>query len=307
MGIYYLLDPLQTLVAADPQAWLGRIVKNRDCPIEGYTPRGSAKPPPLEVEDSIFLDYAQLEERNATQGFKLAILGDILSTSFERSGSEGQSLKAKQLQRLRLHHDDDVFTKVRSQPDVMADIEMWNLRFRRPLYFIVGLLVATDAVHGVSIQKSHGTSGSVDPGQIALLASGVFLPGGSSIGGNQTRGQVSTTDTVTKNQRIVAFEYRVVKRRGITGDPKKSKLSPYKHKGDRTFGSEEDVESESAPLKIVVELGSETFEEFLEDEEAEFNDDASGSEAEDMGTLDDSNKDNVKPEHGLDRCIVVDL
>lgn len=307
MGIYYLLDPLQTLVAADPQAWLGRIVKNRDCPIEGYTPRGSAKTPPLEVEDSIFLDYSQLQERNSTHGFKLAILGDILSTSFERSGSEGQSLKTKQLQRLRLHHDDEVFMKVRSQPDVISDIEMWNLRFRRPLYFIVGLLVATDAVHGVSAQKSHGTSASVDPGQIALLASGVLLPGSSSVGSHQTRGQLSATDTVMKNQRIVAFEYRVVKRRGISRDLNKSKLSPYKNRGDGTFGLEEDLESQSAPLEIMVELGSETFEEFLEDEEAEFNDDASGSGVEDMGTLDDGSKENGKPEHGLDRCIVVDL
>lgn len=303
MGIYYLLGPLQTLVAADPQAWLGRIVKNRDCPIEGYTPRGLAKPAVLEVEDSIFLDYAQLEERNATHGFKLAILGDILSTSLEKSRSQGQSLKAKQLQRLRLHHDEDVFMKVRSQPEVMSDIEMWNLGFRRPLYFIVGLLVATDAIHGASAQKSHGTSVTVDPGQIALLASGVLLPGGTSVGGHQTRGQVSATDTVMKDQRIVAFEYRVVKRRGISRDLAKSALAPYKNKGDGTFALEEDLERETAPLEIVVELGSETFEEFLEDEEAEYADDASGSEVEDeVGIKDDS-----RPEHGLDRCIVVDL
>lgn len=306
MGVYYLLDPLQTLVAADPQAWLGRIVKNRDCPIEGYTPRTRNNPSALEVEGSTFLNYAQLEEKNASHGFKLAILGDTLSTSLERSGAQGQSLKAQQLQRLRLHHDDEVFSKIRGQPEVMTDIAGWNLSFRQALYFVVGILVATDAVQGASIQKSHGASVTVDPGQIALLASGVLLPGGSSVGVHQGRGQLSSTDTVMKDQRIVAFEYRVVKRRGISRDMTKSVLSPYKNKGDGTFALEEDVEHESASLEIVVELGSETFEEFLEDEEAEYEDDTSGSGAEDIGNLDDGTNSGSRPEHGLDRCIVVD-
>ena len=63
--------------------------------------------------------------------------------------------------------------KTLADPEVVSDVEGWDLNVFSPMYFVVGLLVTSDITYNSSETSGHNTKVGVDPVNALSLANGV--------------------------------------------------------------------------------------------------------------------------------------
>ena len=265
---FWLLDPLQTIsTTEDPTAWLGRIVLDYRSPLAAYTPRSSSTSSVSELNQSVFLNFSNIINHITSDSFKVSLL-NLLGVSYEDYKSQAHSFQIAQAQSLRIVQDRDVLAKVLDQVEVTADLEQWRFSTFRPVYFIVGVLLAKDIRYSTKSADRRGVGGDVDPVSIAGLAAGVPMPLSASVGEHHMQSRDDSTESVAQGNRVFAIEYRVLKKRLFSGRPHIETHGP---KGDRAFGLGESDDHSGQEGEVVareqIELDPESFVEAVEDEE----------------------------------------
>lgn len=266
-GTFWLLDPLQSITTTDdPTAWLGRIVYDYHRPLARFTPKSRTALSPPELNETSLLHYSNVVSNINSDNFRLSLL-NLLGLSYEDYRSRSHSFRTKKAQRLRLMQDEDVFTKLRQQSDVLADLKQWDFSPFHPVYLIVGLLVATDVHYDTKHDKKQGIGGHVDPVSVGSLAAGVPIPFDSSVGQHHLREQSDHMEGTVQGTRIFAIEYRVIKKRLFSTH---AHLEPHGPRGDRAFGADKHEErgrvGEDVVEKAMLEEEG-AFAEFVEAEE----------------------------------------
>lgn len=271
---FYLLPPLNTIAVEDPQEWIGRIVKSFSDPEGNFTP-GTDLPPdqrPLVKDDPGFSDVEGIIESAKSKSLRLS-LADMLRMSHSTSETNAPQFQSPKVRRLKLQQEDHYRVRVLALEDVKAQLKLWH-GVRRPVYLIVGVLVA-DQVHYAE-KATKNTSQKISakpPSQLASIAAAAPVPMPSV-----AQGSMSTSSErklgmglTATGRRIFAVEYRVLLKR-LLSTSGQIDMRPGGNRGDRNFGREEEAMGSLDTEKQQTEVISDPdpFSEFVDDAEEEY-------------------------------------
>ena len=264
---FYLLEPFQSIPVDNAEEWLARIVSDYRRPHVGYTPQQTRKPYFRFHSDPDYSNIARVLNDISTTRVQLSLL-DILDISHEDFKSKKHTFQSRKVQRLRIHHDEEVLKETLSHEEVTSDIKGWGLDMFSPMYFVVGLLVTEDITYRSSENVGHSNKVEIDPAKAGSLAFGATNPAITSakIGAAGSHEQPLEAKTHASSKRIFAVEYRSFRRHLRQRPGRIGKLSGYGPQGDRTFGPTDESDDD---IDVHVELDPEPFSEIVEIDEEE--------------------------------------
>ena len=147
--------------------------------------------------------------------------------------------------------------KTLADPEVVSDIEDWDLNVFSPMYFVVGLLVTSDITYNSSETSGHSTKVGVDPVNALSLANGVpgdVMPSAKIDAEEQHQFSTTAHTRASGNKRVFAVEYRSFRKHLRQRPGKIGKLGGYGPQGDQTFGATDQADDNT---EIQVELDPE--------------------------------------------------
>lgn len=240
---FYLLPPLNTIPAKDPQDWIGRIVKSYSDPRANFTPPKDN--PAIEganVDDDTGFRNVEEIVKNARSKSAQLLLADMLHFTHTRSTADAPHFQSAKVQRLKLLQEDTYCKRLLTLDHVKTQLREWH-KINRPVYLIVGLLIA-DRVHYA--EEAHEESTSMieakPPTQLISAAAGfpVSMPDIAEGSVSKTMEQQRGVTLTAMGKRIFAVEYRVLTKRLLSMSGQVD-MRPGGIRGDRSFGREENV------------------------------------------------------------------
>lgn len=215
---FYLLKQLN-FINDDATKWLGRIVKEYDSPIANSVPADPTLylPTPDHVYNTSIANATALLKASSSQKFK-TVLANVLDGNYERTGTREANVVTKKLTRWRIRNDEEVLAKLLADESVKTRVSTWLSLMGKPVYFIVGVLVAEDIDTSAKTSASRTIGGNVDVPiiDIATAAAGVPLPlnlGGISFEENTSRSSDYEVQGQSQGTQIFAMEYKMLRRR----------------------------------------------------------------------------------------------
>ena len=256
---FYLLKPLQTIKAAEPKQWIGRIVKSYEDPESNFTPH-SALPSSFAPGISDDTGFSNVEAiiKSANSTTFSAMLADMLRLGQADSGSSAPEFKSRKVRRLKLQQEGEYLRHRLALPEVKGHLKDWHST-RHPVYFIVGLLITDHVRYSDSSKKQSSREVEAEP-PTKLAAAAMGVPGPTptvaKIGASSSKGSELDMSLTASGTRIFAVEYRVLRKRFLSTSGHID-MRPGGIRGDRAFAHEEDQtgasDMEQQQIEIVMD------------------------------------------------------
>ena len=240
---FYLLSPLNTIPAKDPQDWIGRIVKSYADPRANFTPPNENR-----AVEGVSVDddpgFRNVEEiiNSARSKSAQLLLADMLRFTHSRSTADAPRFQSAKVRRLKLLQEDTYCKRLLALDEVKTQLREWH-KINRPVYLIVGLLIA-DRVHYAEQTQEESTNmiEAKPPTRLISAAAGspVSMPDIAEGSVSKTMKQQRGITLTAAGKRIFAVEYRVLTKRLLSMSGQVD-MRPGGIRGDRSFGYKEDV------------------------------------------------------------------
>ena len=273
---FMLLEALKTFSVNEATPWLGRIVKSYRNPISAYTPEEEEILTDLEqpCEDNHYTDVRMVASKLSSHKIQADFLG-LFGFTLESRSTHSRELASHAVQRLRIHNEELVLKRVLQNPSVLQRLDEWGFGVLKPVFMIVGLLIA-DGISYHEENNNHVAAGiQIDPGQAAAASMGVPFPSASPVRVAVQNETGSRTSLFAAGRRVFAVEYRVFQRK-MTSNPwgrisvENTRLRRHGPSGDRTFDLDGHIRTitEASPEESQFEFLDESLDELI-DEDAE--------------------------------------